>query len=280
MESPPEHIMNQPERILSEGIVVADVNGLPVYGEMFISPHYVIILHHEGTIDADYDTHHLPAQRHNITIVYPNHALLGHSVSPDYRSTLIVVSSELFSTMSNHITLRDRFTNEQHPNIPLTDTQYNDIVSVVDAMRSVSHTNTPHRLEMLRNLLYTLVEMANTFRMDNSGIRRPGSTHSLSKRFYEVMTKHCPPHRDVAFYADAFCLSPKYFSHRIMEETGHSAGHWLHQYVIAQAKMLMRNQADASLQQIAHQLGFPEQSSFSRFFKRETGTSPDVWRRQ
>lgn len=280
MKTPEEHIMNQPDRLSEEGIVVAEVKGLPVYGEMFVSPHYVVILHHQGTIDADYDTQHMPGTPHTLSIVYPNHAILGHEASADYRATIIAVSSEMFSSMSNHITLRDRFANEQRPDFILTDKQYTDILNIVEAMRSVSHTSSPHRIEMMRNMLYILVEMANTFRMDNEGIQRPEATHSLSKRFYEAMYKNCPPHRDVSYYADIFCLSSKYFSHRIMEETGHSAGHWLHQYVIAQAKMLMRNQADASLQQIAHQLGFPEQSSFSRYFKRETGISPDVWRRQ
>ena len=280
METSETHILDQTDRILAEGIIVTDVTTLPLFGEMYTSPHYVISIHRQGSLDADYDSHRKTVNEHSLTIIYPNHTVLGHSTSSDFLVTLIIVSSKMFSSMSNHITLRDRFANEQRPNIPLTDNQYTDIMNIVDAMRSISRTNTPHRLEMQRNLLYTLVEMANTFRMDNNGIQRSDATRSLSKRFYEAMAKHCPPHRDVAFYADAFCLSPKYFSHRILEETGHSAGHWLHKHVIAQAKMLMRHQADASLQQIAHQLGFPEQSSFSRFFKRETGIAPDTWRRQ
>lgn len=267
------------DRIKSEGIIVDDRKGLPTYGEMYIMPYYVITIHHSGTLKLDYDSQTMVAKGYSISIVYPNHALLGHDASDDYRSTAIMVSAEQFDSMSNHIALRDRFANEQCPCISLTIEQYNDIMTIVEAMRTVSRLNTAYRVDMLRNMVFALVEMANVFRVENNGTTRNDSPNSLSKRFYEALTQHCPPHRDVSYYADLFCLSTKYFSHRIMEETGHSAGHWLHQYVIAQSKLLMHNRSDASLQQIALMLGFPEQSSFSRYFKRETGISPDTWRR-
>lgn len=75
-----------------------------------------------------------------------------------------------------------------------------------------------------------------------------------------------------------FHLSPKYFSTLIKQETGISAGEWIDRYVVIQAKTLLEQERDLTIQQVADQMGFSEQASFSRFFKRHTGMTPKEYR--
>ena len=56
MKTSRDHIMTQPGRIAEAGITVADVTGLPVYGEMYISHNYRIVLCHQGHLDMEYDS--------------------------------------------------------------------------------------------------------------------------------------------------------------------------------------------------------------------------------
>ncbi len=280
MKTSRDHIMTQPGRIAEAGITVADVTGLPVYGEMYISPNYRIVLCHQGHLDMEYDSQHVTFNSHNLAIIYPHHAIFGHSASPDYQATVVIVSAETFKTICNHIALNERFADNQSSKLQLSESQSNVILAQMRAMQAIDRMDTPHRIKMLQASLLSLLEMVNVFRDNENGVKLNKNNKRLSNRFNEAVSDNFPPHRDVAFYANMFCLSPKYFSFRIQEETGHSASYWLQQYVVAKAKMLMRNHADATLKQIADMLGFPEQSSFSRYFKRETGMSPDTWRRQ
>jgi AraC-like DNA-binding protein len=75
-----------------------------------------------------------------------------------------------------------------------------------------------------------------------------------------------------------FHLSPKYFSTLIKQETGISAGEWIDRYVTLQAKELITRCRNHTIQQIADDLGFCEQASFSRFFKKQTGMTPTEYR--
>ena len=64
----------------------------------------------------------------------------------------------------------------------------------------------------------------------------------------------------------------------IKQETGVSAGEWIDRYVVLQAKALLNRMRNLSIQEITDRIGFSEQASFSRFFKRNTGISPKEYR--
>jgi AraC-like DNA-binding protein len=53
---------------------------------------------------------------------------------------------------------------------------------------------------------------------------------------------------------------------------------YLNRYRITQAKRLLR-ETDQSITEIALTVGFSDSSYFSRVFRRETGLSPDAFRR-
>ncbi len=102
----------------------------------------------------------------------------------------------------------------------------------------------------------------------------------MFNKFEEIIIQHHRESREVAFYARQLCLSPKYFASVIKELTGISATEWINRYVIVEAKWLLLHQRNKSIQQIANYLGFTEQSSFSRFFKRYEGVTPNAFRQQ
>ena len=87
-----------------------------------------------------------------------------------------------------------------------------------------------------------------------------------------------PRSREVSHYADAQCLSPRYFSSIIKEKTGRSALQWITIVTIDDAKRLLDN-PDNSIKDVAYRLGFPNQSFFGRYFKQYSGQSPTEYRK-
>jgi araC-type DNA-binding domain-containing proteins len=107
----------------------------------------------------------------------------------------------------------------------------------------------------------------------------PGSRRSNYVRdFLQLVHTHHRTERGVAFYASKLFISPKYLSLIIKQSTGRSAAEWIDQYVILEAKNLLRF-SGKNVQQIAYELNFSNQSSFGKYFKHLTGMSPTEFQR-
>ena len=64
----------------------------------------------------------------------------------------------------------------------------------------------------------------------------------------------------------------------VKEATGRSATEWIDEFVIIEAKNLLRF-SGKNIQQVAYALNFPNQSSFGKYFKRLTGISPMAYQK-
>jgi two-component system response regulator YesN len=73
------------------------------------------------------------------------------------------------------------------------------------------------------------------------------------------------------------CLSPKYLSRLFRERTGQGFNEYRLQHKIEHATELLRN-SEATVNQIAWQLGYQNAESFIRIFKKTTGRTPSEFR--
>ena len=257
--------------------VLKDVDKLPAYGNPYMSPHFLICLVHSGKLETDYDGQDLSIDAHSLIVIYPKHTLLPHSTSENFKSTIVAVSEQVFNDMGFLNTLSDRFVFEQEPALRLTPSQYHDMDTLIEALEAVSRIGKKNEHDMQIGMLQIFVYAISTLRAKESG--SPSGRKRISPRLYDAIKKHCHEHREVEFYAELFCMSPKHFSSLVKEETGQPASHWIRKYVIAETKMLMRNEPGLSLQDMSERLHFPDLPTFSRYFKRETGLNPSVYRR-
>lgn len=102
--------------------------------------------------------------------------------------------------------------------------------------------------------------------------------HNYVRDFMVLVQKHHCRERSVAFYAGKLFISAKYLSLIIKESTGKSAADWIDEYVILEAKNLLRY-SGKNIQQVAYDLNFTNQSSFGKYFKHLTGMSPSEFQR-
>ena len=272
------HPMNlYPQKINEEGIVVFnDVRGLPSGDEPFVSPDYVICIGHEGRINLMYDDITDLSEQRTVGVIFPNHRLLKVDKTDDYRATLIVVRASLLNDPMLQIINQLRYRYEPHPNVKLDRHEYKMITNVVEGMCEITRLKLPDHQMLMMRLMEFLLRLLSHYR--RSKLNETPADKRVSAHFHSALGQYFREHRDVSFYAEKACLSTKHFSAVVKQETGHTAAYWIHRQVVAEAKMLLHVRRDLSMQVIADMLGFEEQSTFSRYFRRETGMSPSDFR--
>ncbi len=85
--------------------------------------------------------------------------------------------------------------------------------------------------------------------------------------------------RQLAFYADRLAMTPDRLNDHVKRATGVTAGHLVRQRVLTEAKrqLVFTNQA---IHEIAYDLTFSDPSHFTRFFRKQTGQTPQAFREQ
>lgn len=97
------------------------------------------------------------------------------------------------------------------------------------------------------------------------------------EKFMKLVSEYHTQYRNVGFYAEQLCLTPKYLSKMIKNATGRSAPEWIDSYVILEAKNLLKY-SGTTIKEIVYKLNFPNQSVFYKFFKARTGMTPTEYR--
>lgn len=97
------------------------------------------------------------------------------------------------------------------------------------------------------------------------------------RQFMQLLGDNFKHERSVVFYARQLCITPKYLTTLIKRVSGKSVSEWIDNYVILEAKTLLRF-SDMSVQEVSYALNFPNQSFFGSYFRRLTGMSPSQYK--
>lgn len=270
------------ELINERGLMVFDdIHQMPIYHEPYIAPFFTVSLNVQGWVRAEYDMRPVRFQAHDIAIVHANHTLYAHESSADYHAILLAISPRMEQEMK--ILMPSHFVGFYHyvlqPDFHLTDEQTENVVRLLLLLKSISESETQGREMILKGLLHILATLLQDYRRENGKEDSPLSPRQeLFIRFHQAIVEHFRESREVRFYADLSCLTPKHFSTIIKQQTGINASDWISNYVMIQAKTLLRHQQQLTVQQIALRLGFSDQAAFSRYFKANEGVSPTEFR--
>jgi AraC family transcriptional activator of pobA len=86
-------------------------------------------------------------------------------------------------------------------------------------------------------------------------------------------------HRLLSFYAEKVAMTPDRLNDHVKRATGVTAGHLIRQRVLTEAKRQLVFTGQP-IHEIAYDLAFSDPSHFARFFRKQTGTTPQDFRAQ
>lgn len=212
-----------------------------------------------------------------ILTLMPGQIIENIEYSPDFEGHAIVLSKRFIDMLNipmwqqQYIALYDKPINRIF-------SDYTQQVSLFLVMlrSAASDVENPYRLQVIENLIRALfyggISKFHKMESDNVSYK-----NSIVERYIELVQTHYREERIIGFYADKLCITPKYLSKLVKEYTGRSAGEWIENYVILEARAMLQS-SDMTIQQIASSLNFPNQSFFGKYFKRATGLSPKQYR--
>jgi len=176
----------------------------------------------------------------------------------------------------------DSFSPNSTHRISLPDEDASMLVSTLNFLSKKNTRNSNHpfgKEVVLHDFNSLLFEIAALYKKFSYGIKAHISRKDeIYTRFLKLLPANFKEHRNLKFYAEQLFVTPNYLTKIVKEIVGKTAGDLIDEMVTIEAKVLLQ-QTSLSVSEIAGQLYFSDPFMFSKFFKKQTGSSPSVFRK-
>ena len=252
----------------------------------------MLVLVTRGSMRIGLNTEERLLGEKNVLVVGPNtqQHVLGVDESEGAEFYFLSVSSNFMKSINIDLNVLQNIHLKRvnSPILPLRDEYYKLIRNYLEMLYLNASINEEQNLytknisrSLIAALMYQLMQVADSHASEvddaasgDDDVQKVGMRRfTYVKQFIELVHKHYSKERSVSFYADKLCISAKYLSFIIKEVTNRTAAEWIDEYVILEAKNMLRF-SGMSVQQVAYSLNFSNQSAFGKYFKHLTGLSP------
>lgn len=236
----------------------------------------------EGRVCIDLEKYKV--ERNTIVSINPRNYVSIEDFSDDLRFTVLVCTHRVVEEVLPKLTalLPLVIHNRHQPAKKITDEEAERLMKYVMLIKE--HMDNPPT-QFRAPKVYCLLQ-ATLFELMEISCQQNESKRISSSRKEEIMVKfilcvleNFTRHRQVNYYANKLCITSKHLSAVVKETSGHTAGEWIENHVVREAKMLLRT-TDLTIQEISTRLNFANQSFFGKYFKHLTGVSPSEFRQQ
>ena len=247
---------------------------------------FTLILCTDGMENGSVNLRDVSINKGSLLMSFPGNVLKIESGYPMATVRGIMLSQDFMRMMNvdvkNSMPLFMRLA--YNPMIHLTQKQQEDIERYLDLLENISdNDNLAHRGQIVSGLVSSMFFRISDMYEQSTQVANDKERSVRNRReeyfakFITLLSNNFKRERTVGFYAEQMCVTPKYLSLLIKEFSGKSAAEWIDNYVITEAKTLLRY-STMSIQEVAYELSFSSQSFFGKYFKHLTGMSPSEYK--
>ncbi len=202
--------------------------------------------------------------------------------SADFRGTVIYVTPEFIelSTPQSNYGMKGQLALFLNPVMHLTPEQqevcHRDFLMVEQRLYDTDHHF--HRDTLIAAIQMLILDFFNFHSHLYGETDVSTQSASIMNHFLEMLEdKTYRTNREVSYYADHLCFTPKYLSEVSKKVSGYSASYWINRYTALDIARLLKDKS-LTFVQISDMFGFSSPASFSRYVLRNLGVNPTEYR--
>lgn len=161
------------------------------------------------------------------------------------------------------------------------------IAGIFEAMLAEMQSGYANKYDLLRSyvqiILHEALKLAPAapfYQPGNSAARLSADFLEMLDRLFPIVSpQHTLPLRNANEFARQLAVHTNHLNKALKEITGKTTTEHLAEKMLAEAKALLRN-SNWSIAEISYCLGFEHASNFNGFFRKRTGHSPSLYRKQ
>ena len=268
------------DRHIGDDFLLIDIDNSKEYSrEPFISDVTTAIIIMQGWSVISVNMKEYPVEAPCIIIILKDRIVRSIDSSEDISGFALTMSERLLMPMFSDISFSSELWGGifQNPVIRIDDVR--PIYSYKENLeRFLASERCEFKMEAVRHLTLALFYGCMLATHKESLPESKTRNENILGSFLKLVESEYRERRNVIWYADRMCISPKYLSMAVKEASGKTPLDWIEEYCISAAKSMLSS-TKMSIDEISIELNFASQSLFAKFFKRVAGCSPRDYRK-
>lgn len=270
------------DTIGDEFIIFGDVSNLPIFEYPRKTNAIVFAVCLKGTSEMSLNLKRITLRENNLMVITPDQIVQINSKSEDLSVRCFAMSQNFCeSSIRSVLNIVQLFLYVlDNPCTPLNKEELTMLLEYHSFLwKKIKTENSPFKKDIVQGLLQALFFEVSTILQKHQpmAVIKKSRKEELFEMFLNEILVSYNKNRSITFYAEKLFITPKHLSSTIKEVTGKSASEWIDSYVILEAKAMLKT-PNKTIQQIADELNFANQSFFGKYFKDHTGMSPSQYK--
>ena len=240
----------------------------------------------KGSLECSCNFKDYKIEEGSLLLLQPQSLIDARTDSIEHEGYTIILDQEYLKECNFSV---GRFTSlmlqlSDQPHVKLTPEELSRLINAIKLLDALigEQIDSPFREDVIRAMvettMYLICENFSTH-LKNESNNRISRQESYFRQFMQELSLHYTERKGVTFYAEKLCISPRYLTTIVRRISGMTVTDWMDRYLIKEAKYLLKY-SEMSIQEIAYQLSFSDQSFFGKYFRLHVGMSPTAYRNQ
>lgn len=270
---------------MDDGIAFhTDIRELPIENSSMQVNMVTIVACVSGKLQVELNAITYTIRQNEILVCLPNSIIDNCMLSPDFDGAVLCLSQRgILEQISENEIWDKAFHFAESPIVRVSEESLNMFKLYGSMlMEKVKMKHSPFYKEIIVSIvkasLYELLANVEKEAVSyGNGLTKQREV--LFKRFIELLSTTRIKPRNISWYAEQLCVTPKYLSTVCKQVSGKTAFDWINEYVLVDIRYWLKN-TNKAVKEIADILEFPNISFFGKYCRTHFGMSPTKFRKQ
>jgi len=255
------------------------ITGVPMSGASVFS----FALVRRGCLTVDYNGQLLELKKNDLHTYAPGMPNEMIHITNDYEGYCLIIDEKLINEtpLIRHFIKAAYFPIAEFskPLMTLSDEQADLLANLLQIIRHHIIRPSAFQQEVLLNLCEVFsIDLLNIQSIQVEHLRIPTRYKEIFAAFLQLIPSNFIEHRDLAYYANQLNITTTYLSRIVKQISGRTVMSFIEHSLMIEACQRLKA-TEVSITQLAYDLHFSDQASFTKFFTRIRGLSPRDFRK-